>query len=102
MSYSVTLEIPDALYQKFKVRSQKANRSVEDEFLTAFAVDLPVLPSTETAVVQAYEEILDFLAGGPSRLDPRIAWSDKTTGTSKDFGPAAPFWRLVRSRHLKK
>ena len=69
MSYSVTLEIPDALYHKFKVRSQRANRSLEDEFLTAFAVDLPVLPSTETAVIQAYEEILDFLAGGPSPFD---------------------------------
>ena len=60
MSHSVTLELPDPLYQKLKVRSQQANRSVEDELLTAFAVALPVPLSSETAAVRAYEEVMDF------------------------------------------
>lgn len=40
MSHSITLELPDMLYQKLKVRSQRANRSVEDELLTALYADL--------------------------------------------------------------
>ncbi|HRW08038.1 MAG TPA: hypothetical protein P5121_23210 [Caldilineaceae bacterium] len=68
MSHSVTLELPDPLYQKLKVRSQQANRSVEDELLTAFAVALPVPPSSETAAVRAYEEVTDFLISGPSPI----------------------------------
>ena len=68
MSHSVTLELPDPLYQKLKVRSQQANRSVEDELLTAFAVALPVPPSSETAAVRAYEEVMDFLINGPSPI----------------------------------
>lgn len=66
MSYSVTLELSDSLYKKLKIRSQQANRSVEEELLTALAVDLPVPPSSETTVARAYDEIMDFLASGPS------------------------------------
>ena len=69
MTYSVTLELSDTLYQSLRARSQQTNRSIEEEILTAFAVDLPTLPSTETPVVQAYNEIMDFLASGPSPSD---------------------------------
>ncbi|MBI1877977.1 MAG: hypothetical protein HYR94_07090 [Chloroflexi bacterium] len=69
MSYSVTLELPDELYQKFKRRSQQTKRSLEDELLTAFALDLPVLPMTETGELQAYNEVLEFLTGGPSAAE---------------------------------
>lgn len=66
MNYSVTLELPDNLYQKLHARSQQANRSLEDEMLTSFAADLPVLPTIETPILQTYNEIMDFLAGGPT------------------------------------
>jgi hypothetical protein len=66
MSHSVTLQLPDELYQKFKRRSQQTKRSLEDELLTAFALDLPLLPATETGELQAYNETLTFLSSGPS------------------------------------
>lgn len=69
MNHSVTLELPDNLYQQLKARSQQTSRSLEDELLTAFAIDLPVLPATETPLVQAYNEMMDFLAGGPTPLE---------------------------------
>ncbi|MFN8456026.1 MAG: hypothetical protein U0401_15390 [Anaerolineae bacterium] len=69
MTYSVTLELPDELYQKFKRRSQQTKRSLEDELLTAFALDLPVLPVIETGELQAYNEILEFLTSGPSAAE---------------------------------
>lgn len=69
MSHAVTLELPDSLYQQLKIRSRKSNRTVEDELLTAFATDLPVLPSIETTVTRAYDEIIEFLASGPSPLE---------------------------------
>lgn len=69
MSHSVTLELPDELYQKFKRRSQQTKRSLEDELLTAFALDLPVLPVSETGELRAYNEVLEFLTSGPSAAD---------------------------------
>jgi len=69
MAYSVTLELPDELYQKFKRRSQQTKRSLEDELLTAFALDLPVLPAAETGELQAYNEVLEFLTSGPSATE---------------------------------
>ena len=69
MSHSVILELPDELYQKFKLRSQQTNRSVEEELLTAFALDLPVLPTIETRELQAHNEVLDFLSRGPSATE---------------------------------
>ena len=69
MSHSVTLELPDELYQKFKRRSQQTKRSLEDELLTAFALDLPILPATETGELQAYNEALAFLSSGPSAAE---------------------------------
>lgn len=69
MSHSVTLELPDELYQKFKQRSQQTKRSLEDELLTAFALDLPVLPVAETEDLEAYNEVLEFLTGGPSAAE---------------------------------
>lgn len=64
--HSITLELPDQVYQHLKQRSQQTKRSVEEELLTVFALDLPVLPLTETAEFQAYNEVLEFLSGGPS------------------------------------
>jgi hypothetical protein len=66
LSHSVTLELPDEVYKKFKIRSQRTNRSVEEELLTTFALDLPVLPMPETQALQVYEEVLDFLTSAPS------------------------------------
>lgn len=69
MSHSVTLELPDNLDSILQARSQQANRSLEDELLTSFAVDLPVLPPTETPIAQTYNEVMDFLAGGPTPFE---------------------------------
>ena len=66
MSHSVTLELPDALYQKLKLRSQQTNRSVEEELLTAFALDMPILPIVATDELPAYSEVINFLGSGPS------------------------------------
>jgi hypothetical protein len=69
MTQSITLELPDQLYQKFKLRSQQTNRSVEEELLTAFALDLPVLPMAETGALKAYNEVMDFLSRGPAPVE---------------------------------
>jgi hypothetical protein len=65
----MTLELPDKVYQHLKQRSQQTNRSLEEELLTAFALDLPILPLTETEEFRAYNEVLEFLRGGPSAAD---------------------------------
>jgi len=68
-SHSITLELPDKVYQHLKQRSRQTNRSLEEELLTVFALDLPVLPLAETEEFQAYNEVLEFLSGGPSPAD---------------------------------
>lgn len=66
MTQLITLELPDEVYQRFKARSQKTNRSIEEELLNAFILDLPVLPLLEIGGLQAYNEVMEFLASGPS------------------------------------
>lgn len=66
MSQAITLELPDVIYQKFKLRSLQNKRSVEEELLTAFALDVPVLPVANIGEMQAYNEMLDFLLSSPS------------------------------------
>lgn len=66
MSQAITLELPDVIYQKFKVRSLQNKRSVEEELLTAFALDVPVLPVANIGEMQAYNEVIDFLLSSPS------------------------------------
>jgi len=66
ISHTVTIELPDTLYQKFAARSRQTKRRLEEELITAFAVDLPVLPFVEAANLKAYDEVMDFLASGPS------------------------------------
>lgn len=65
-SHTVTIELPEPIYQKFAARSQQTRRSVEEELITAFAVDIPTIPFTKATETKAYEEVLDFLASGPS------------------------------------
>lgn len=64
--HTVTIELPDVLYQKFAARSRQTKRSLEEELLTAFAVDLPLLPLPDAAHTKAYDEVLNFLASGPA------------------------------------
>ena len=66
ISHTVTIELPDVLYQKFVARSRQTKRRLEEELVTAFAVDLPLLPFAEAATLKAYDEVMDFLASGPS------------------------------------
>lgn len=69
MTHSITLELPDSLYRKLKQRSQQTKRSLEEELLTAFALDLPVLPLTETTELVAHNEVIGFLTSGPSATE---------------------------------
>jgi hypothetical protein len=69
MTHSITLELPDSLYRKLKQRSQQTKRSLEEELLTAFALDLPVLPLAETTELVAYNEVIGFLTSGPSAAE---------------------------------
>ena len=69
MSHSVTLELPDNLYKDFQQRSQQTNRSLEEELLTAFALNLPAPPLTETLGYGAHGEVIEFLSSGPSAAE---------------------------------
>lgn len=66
INHTVTIQLPDLLYQQFAARSRQTRRTLEEELVTAFAVDLPGLPFAETANLKAYNEVMDFLASGPS------------------------------------
>jgi hypothetical protein len=66
MSHMVTIELPDTLYERFKVRSPKTKRSLEQELLTAFALELPTLPLAQVGEIPAFNEVIEFLASGPS------------------------------------
>lgn len=68
-SHTVTLELPDPIYQVFAARSRITKRPLEEEIITAFAVDAPPLLFAETAGLAAYDEFLEFLASGPSPSD---------------------------------
>lgn len=69
VSHSVTIQLPDSLYQHFAARSRQTKRTLEEELVTAFAVDLPVFPFAETTNLQAYHEVIDFLGSGPSSFE---------------------------------
>ncbi|MFZ4663698.1 MAG: hypothetical protein ACOYNY_42240 [Caldilineaceae bacterium] len=66
VSHAVTIQLPDPLYQQFAARSRQTRRTLEEELVTAFAIDLPLLPFAETVNLQAYHEVMDFLASGAS------------------------------------
>lgn len=66
LSHTVTLELPDPIYQVFAARSRITKRPLEEEIITAFAVDAPTLLFAEAAGLTAYDEFLEFLANGPS------------------------------------
>lgn len=66
VSHTVTIQLPDPLFQKFTARSRQTKRSLEEELVTAFAVDLPIWPFAETTNLKAYNEVMDFLVSGPS------------------------------------
>ncbi len=56
-------------HQKLKQRSRQTNRSLEEELLTAFVSDAPLLPTVKTEKVQAYNEVIEFLSSSPSATD---------------------------------
>ena len=66
MTYSVTLELPEPIYQSFKERSKKTHRSLEDELLNSFATELPILPKAATVDLEAYNEVFNFLLSSPT------------------------------------
>lgn len=69
MSHSVLLEIPDPVYEKYSERSQKTQRSIEDELLTAVALELPISTLSTHPEYTAYDEVIDFLSTAPSPME---------------------------------
>ena len=62
-TYTVTLNLPEPLYQQLSRRSQQLHRSLEDELL---AVLTTKMRSSETAgnLPPAYNEVIEFLGCG--------------------------------------
>lgn len=69
MTHSVTVELPDSLYENLQQRSRQTNRSLEEELLTAFALELPLWPRAEIVEYGAYGEVMEFLGSGPSAAE---------------------------------
>ncbi|MFN8443954.1 MAG: hypothetical protein U0175_24450 [Caldilineaceae bacterium] len=69
MSRLVILDLPDPVYEKFSERSKKTHRTIEDELLTAFALNLPMPTLALHTEYSAYDEVLDFLSTAPSPLE---------------------------------
>lgn len=65
-NHTVTLELPDSVYQVFVARSQLTQRPLEEEIVTSFVADAPLLSLLHAHNIKAYDELLDFLASGPS------------------------------------
>ena len=73
---SVTLHLPDALYQRLKRRAEKARRAVEDELLDVVAAAVPVGDDLPTDMTEA----LSLLA----LLDDQALWRAARTRLPAD------------------
>ena len=62
-THTITLDLPDVLYQRLKQRSQQTQRSLEDELLDLLATKIPTLKSLDSPPL-AYNEVIDFLGRG--------------------------------------
>ncbi len=62
-TYTVTLDLPESLYQQLSRRSQQSHHSLEEELL---AVLMTKVRSSETAgnLPPAYNEVIEFLGRG--------------------------------------
>ena len=62
-THSVTLDLPETLYNQLSRRSQQSQRSLEDELLALLVSKLPV---AEARLSPAYNELIEFLGRGPT------------------------------------
>ncbi len=64
-THTVTLDIPEALYQQLSQRSELLERSLEEELVALLTTNRAVaISSTNASTI--YDEIVDFLGRGPS------------------------------------
>lgn len=68
MSRTITIDLPESIYQQLYVRSQQSQRSLEAELLAMF---LPPMPQTQGLVPLplAYQEVIHFLGRGATAAD---------------------------------
>lgn len=60
---TITLELPDSLYQQLHRRSQQSNRPIEAELMRLLPPQLP--PTTDLPELSlAYQEVIQFLGRG--------------------------------------
>jgi plasmid stability protein len=62
-THTVTLNLPEKLYQRLRQRSRQFQRSLEDELLLVLASKTSGL-ETGSSVPLAYNEVIEFLGGG--------------------------------------
>jgi hypothetical protein len=60
---TVTLDLPETLYNRLSRRSQQSQRSLEDELLTLLATNLPIIEATQGTSL-AFNEVIEFLGRG--------------------------------------
>ena len=61
-THTITLNIPESLYHQLQQRSQRLQRSLEDELIALLVTKVPVDTLKNTPL--AYKEIVEFLGHG--------------------------------------
>ncbi len=67
-TYSITLNLPESLYQHLSRRSQQLQRSLEEELVTLLSMKMPI-GEGGTPQPSAYNEVIEFLGRGPSATE---------------------------------
>jgi hypothetical protein len=62
-TYTVTLELPEAIYRQLSDRSRQLQRSLEHELLAILATKIHTADSPESMPL-AYKEVVEFLGRG--------------------------------------
>ena len=62
-TYTVTLELPEAIYRQLSDRSRQLQRSLEQELLAILATKIHTADSSESMPL-AYKEVVEFLGRG--------------------------------------
>lgn len=62
-TYTVTLDLPEPLYQQLSRRSQQLHRSLEEELVALLTMKMRS-PESPTNLPPAYNEVIEFLGRG--------------------------------------
>ncbi len=68
-THSITLDLPEPLYQSIRRLSQRSRRSVEAELLTLLEAHAP---APGYGAYPAFDEVVDFLGRGASAADVAV------------------------------